>query len=309
MSKPIKISEEMLEALKVEFSDYITHRLFDGKVSFQKTIALPTKTAKAYVNFTATAFAKMTMLIQHYSTEVAWHGVVQRSEEAENVFNISDILVYPQRVTGATVNTDQAPYESWLFKFGDDVFNNIRMQGHSHVTMSTSPSPTDLEHQRGILKQVCDDDYYIFMIWNKRFERTIVIYDMKNNTLYENADVVVGIGEAGLDLEKFINDSKEMVKNYYSTAPTTNYSAPKTNTTPKAGNTPKQAESVGKTQNVTVYGNTGGQKPIAVHQSGEKPKEKPKPAIGRGWSGMNRNASQYDEEDDYYYGGYGRHYQ
>ena len=294
--KPVKLTEDMVEILKIEFADYLTNKVNDGKIAFSKTISQPVKAEKAYVNFTAAAFAKMTMLIQYYSSEVAWHGVVHRSETEDNVFTIEDILVYPQVVTGTTVKTDQIPYQTWLYEHDDDIFNNIRMQGHSHPNFSTSPSTTDLAHQGDILKQMCDDDYYIFMIWNKKFERTITIYDMKNNTLYENADIVVKIGEEGLNLDAFIQGTKEMVKCSH------NQTSNAGSKVLVQGNT--AAANKTDTQPVTQ---TPAQKPIGVNTSKTsptdiKPKEKPKTTvIGRGWSGMPRNYS-YDgyDYDDYY---------
>ena len=88
---------------------------------------------------------------------MAW--CAERCEE-KDTYLISDILVYPQEVTGSTVTTDQNEYEMWLMKQEDDVFNNIRMQGHSHVNMSTSPSSVDLNLYDGILSQL-DSDMFI----------------------------------------------------------------------------------------------------------------------------------------------------
>ena len=44
--------------------------------------------------------------------------------------------------------------------------------GHSHVNMGTSPSSVDLNHQEEILRMLGDNDFYIFMIWNKSFAST-----------------------------------------------------------------------------------------------------------------------------------------
>lgn len=158
------------------------------------------------------AFDDDNMLIQGFETEVAWHGVVFRDEKESNRFYITDIMVYPQIVTGGTANTEQIPYQNWLYAHEDDVFNNIRMQGHSHVNYSTNPSSVDIVHQEKILSQIDDDMFYIFMIWNKKFEKTIKIYDLANNTLYETGDVEIYIGDDGCDLNAFVKASKELVK-------------------------------------------------------------------------------------------------
>ena len=212
MSKPIKLTEELIAAIQQEFIENVKKaKMFDGKLNYTKNFKWDGD-EKASVTFSAAAFAKMTMLVQTFSSEVAWHGVAFRDDEEKNKFHITDILVYPQVVTGSTVNTDQEAYQTWLYTHEDDVFNNIRMQGHSHVDFSTNPSGVDATHQEKILSQVDDDMFYIFMIWNKKFERNIKIFDMENNTLYENDDVNIYIGEDGCDLNAFIKGAKDIVK-------------------------------------------------------------------------------------------------
>lgn len=213
MAKPIVLNDEMILRATREFEDSLRSmgKMLDGKVNFTRTISLETK-ERANVTFSADAFAKMAMLIMQFDSEVAWHGVAFRDETKKNCFYITDILVYPQIVTGSTVNTDQEAYTGWLYSLDDDVFNNVRMQGHSHVTTGVSPSGVDTTHQEKILQQVDDDMFYIFMIWNKKFERFVRIYDMKNNRLYDKDDVDVYIGSEGVDLNEFIMDAKAIVK-------------------------------------------------------------------------------------------------
>lgn len=211
MSKPIKLTEELLQRIQEEFIEKVkTVKMFDGKLEYSRTFRWDDD-SKATVFLSTIAFAKMNALIQQFSDEIAWHGVVHRDEENPSIFYITDILVYPQAVTGATVNTDQEAYQTWLYSFDDNVFNNIRMQGHSHVSMSVSPSGVDTTHQEKILEQLTDEDYYIFMIWNKRYEHFVCIFDLKNNTLYETADVDVLIGDEGVNLKTFIDGAKEIV--------------------------------------------------------------------------------------------------
>ena len=44
------------------------------------------------------------------------------------------------------------------------------MHGHSHVNMGTSPSATDTKLQEDHLAQLQDNDFYIFLIVNKKRE-------------------------------------------------------------------------------------------------------------------------------------------
>jgi hypothetical protein len=187
-------------------------KLADGKLVFTK--AFSNGDRKATVLFTAEAWAKMTMLVQNFDKEVAWHGVCERGpDESKDEYIIRDIVVYPQEVTGASVEMDTEQYAIWLMENADDErFNALRMQGHSHVNMGTTPSSVDLMHQESILDMLGDDDFYIFQIWNKSFTNNTKIYDMKKNVLFESNDVVIRIDGGSEDLESFLASAKEMVR-------------------------------------------------------------------------------------------------
>lgn len=211
MSKLIKVTQECLDEIRRDFEEALSSGKFsDGKVTFTKTIGALDR--KATVYFTELAWLKMQTLVREFDKEVAWHGIAKRCDDPEkDEYIISDILVYPQEVTGATVTTDQQKYQMWLMGHEDDVFNNIRFQGHSHVNMQTSPSAVDTTLYNGILEQLTDDMFYIFMIWNKRKEKTVKIYDMAKNVLFETADVSIEVINDGTGIEKWLADAKEMV--------------------------------------------------------------------------------------------------
>jgi hypothetical protein len=211
MSKFIRFPAAMRDEARREFEEALMHsKLADGKFNFTKTLTAPP--AKASLLFTPQAFAKMLMLVNGFSSEVAWHGVAFRGDDPEkNEYLVSDILVYPQEVTGTTVNTDQEKYQNWLMELDDETFPHIRMQGHSHVNMSTTPSGVDLTHQEKILDQLDDDMFYIFVIWNKRMEHTVKIYDLQKGLLFEPGDITVSMTTEGVSFEEFMKDAHDMV--------------------------------------------------------------------------------------------------
>lgn len=225
MSKVIKLTPECLTEIREAFEEALrTAKLSDGKINFTKSFGSIKREATVY--FTEVAWLKMQTLIREFDTEVGWHGLAYRGEDPEkDEYYITDILVYPQEVTGATVTTDQEKYQTWLMSHEDDVFNNIRMQGHSHVNMSTSPSGVDNTLYDAILEQLEDDMFYIFLIWNKKGDKTIKIYDLAKNVLFDTTDCTVAILDEGLGLDKFLNDAKSLVtrKTYTYTASSSSY--------------------------------------------------------------------------------------
>lgn len=178
--------------------------------NYSKTFDSPNR--KAELHFRESAWLKMKSLVDSFESEVAWHGVAYRDEDmTKDAYYITDILCYPQEVSGAKVDTDQAEYQEWMFELPDEAFNNLKMQGHSHVNMSVIPSGTDETNQKEILESLNDDDFYIFMIWNKKNDRNIKIYDLKKNILFEPADISLVIDKE-FGIEDFIEDAKKMVK-------------------------------------------------------------------------------------------------
>lgn len=192
MAKIIKITPECMEELRREFEVALSNvKLSDGKLNYTKSFGNIKRDATVF--FTKLAWQKMQALIKDFSKEVAWHGLAYRGEEGKDEYFITDILVYPQEVTGAEVKTDQAEYETWLMTQEDDVFNNIRMQGHSHVNMATNPSSVDNSLYERLLEQLDDTMFYIFLIYNKKGDKTVKIYDLAKNILFETSDVTVKV--------------------------------------------------------------------------------------------------------------------
>lgn len=211
MGKPIRLTDEKIEAIltqtKAKLEDMKTKNMFEGELTFKLSSVLGTD-ERASIIFSPEAYTKMFALVDNFSSEVAWHGTVLRDGLD---FYIEDIIVYPQKVTGVTVNTDQAEYDTWLMELGDDEFGSLRMQGHSHVNMGTSPSSVDTEHQKKILEQLKGTDFYIFMIVNKHRDMFITIFDLESNVKFETADIDLYIGPSDFAQKEFVDEAKSLV--------------------------------------------------------------------------------------------------
>lgn len=171
--------------------------------------------SKPRIVYSPLAWTKQTLLILSQSGEVGWHGIVEN--KGNNVFVITDVLVYPQMVSSATVTTDELTYSNWLGGQPDDIFPKIRAHFHSHVNMVVTPSGVDEKDKESIVSQMKEGrDYYIFMIWNKRFEYSADIYDAVNGIRFGAKDITVeieGLGEINAWLEKAtenITEKKEV---------------------------------------------------------------------------------------------------
>ena len=277
MSKIIKLTPEHIKECMTEFEkDLTSSKWADGKVNFSKTIGTISRKAKIY--FTEVAWMKMQALIREFDKEVAWHGVAFRGDDnvERDEYIIKDILVYPQKVTGASVEMDTEEYAKWIEEnIEDERFFDIRMQGHSHVNMNVSPSSVDLTHQEAILDQLSDNLFYIFMIWNKKGDSNIKIYDLAKNILFETADIDIEVMDDGYGLDSFVKESKNKVKDRITTGYQYSYQyGGKTYTPVSSVNTDKkEPEKKDNTTPVTVVqsGNKSGKK-----RKGKKKKNKHK---------------------------------
>lgn len=210
MSKSIKVTPEELLQIRNDFEKMLREvKISDGKINFTKELGHIQRRATLY--FTELAWLKQSSLVREFDDEVAWHGIAKRGKNPDT-YIIEDILVYPQEVTGATVTTDQKEYQTWLMNMEDEVFENIRMQGHSHVEMDVKPSSVDTSLYDRILEQLDDDMFYIFLIWNKRNDKTIKIYDLRENVLFDTSDITVKVLETADGLCSFMKNAKQRVK-------------------------------------------------------------------------------------------------
>ena len=145
---------------------------------------------KPTVFILASAYIKMTSLINSSSDELAWYGVATRVKH--NYF-IEDILVYPQTVTAATVDADEEKCAKWFMELPDDVINNLKFQGHSHVNMTASPSGRDTNNWHQFANLLKPNEFMILCIGNKKGEFYWNIYDKAINIYFENKDITMCI--------------------------------------------------------------------------------------------------------------------
>lgn len=218
MARRIEISESDLDEIRARFERALSSgRLQDGKFKFETTV--DSLKEKATLRFSELAWHKMHALIRENNKEVGWHCLAERYGDFDNnEYYLSDVVVYPQVVTGSTVDQDESSAE-WINSFPPEVKQKIRAHGHSHVNMSTSPSSRDNGYYREILDQLTREMFYIFMIWNKSGESTCWIYDLKKNILFEDKDITIVVNDDGLGLESFLAEAQKQVKEYKYTNP------------------------------------------------------------------------------------------
>ena len=220
--KPIKIDESVYEDILNKAKEAMKKaKLSNGSFTFNYSFKSD-DSEKANLYISPTAYIKMTDLVSYIGSEVGWHGTAYRGEDG---YHVTDVFMYPQTVSAATVETDQKEYEDWLQTLDDDTFNNMRFHGHSHVDMITTPSSVDMHDRDGILSQLGPDDFYIFVILNKKGSWNVAIYDMSENKMYETDDINVLVEGCRPDTFEFAELAEKCLKKktYGSTTPVKQY--------------------------------------------------------------------------------------
>lgn len=177
------------------------------------------------IYITTNAYIKMRMLVDKSDKEVGWYGIVNEVPGLDATYIIEDIIVYPQRVTGATVEQDEDRMFEFEMSLDTDQINHKRFHGHSHVNMSTGPSGVDESFYQDLLSQV--NDYFIITITNKRNEYTTRFYDMRNNILYTDIEIQL-IQDNGIPYLDWYDENKDQIKERTISIPVSSYSYGKT---------------------------------------------------------------------------------
>lgn len=197
------------------FIDDIIKKMFGMKTSIddfsiedlkKEYTKLPDNVTKPILNISAEAYIKMLELINQSSVECSWHGLVRKGG---NEYFIYDILVFPQINSGASTTTDEKEFAEWQTKLimdPDFPIEDLRMHGHSHVMMNVFSSGVDDQYQKDLITKVNDDDYYVFLIMNKKMEMCAFIYDFEQQVLFETSDITIKINYGNTDIRQWAKD-------------------------------------------------------------------------------------------------------
>lgn len=198
--KKFKLTAKDIKAAQAELE-----KKFKGLTQVSQpslTVSVPltiTGQPKATLRFDSDAYEQMRALVDACEKEIAWHGLVTKTKSNNRaIYTVEKILVFPQIVTAATVKGKEPDYALWCADLPANQLAKMRLHGHSHVRMAVSPSGVDTNYQDDMVETI--EDFYIFMITNKREENWVRIVDVKDNIVYDQNDVDIEV--PGLDMFK-----------------------------------------------------------------------------------------------------------
>lgn len=134
------------------------------------------------------ALLKMNAYVDNCESEIGWLG---RVETIHGVQFITEVYLFEQEVDGTTTEISPEGLQDFAEELlteedGLEKWNQIRMWGHSHVNMSTSPSWQDDDQMLEFMKT--GHPFFLRLIANKKGEVRIDYYDYENKLCYQNIE-------------------------------------------------------------------------------------------------------------------------
>lgn len=158
--------------------------MFKERTTVNTTVQIFEKQPMIFID--VDALGKMQTYVEESSDEIGWLGTVKRQN---NNYIIEDVYLFKQEVHATTceITTEgltEFANEILMLENGVELWNNMKLWGHSHVNMGVSPSGQDNE-QMTIFKD-CGHEFFIRVIANKLGEMEFTLYDFDNSLVYKN---------------------------------------------------------------------------------------------------------------------------
>ena len=222
--RPIQMNKEaedkmlklFFEKFQKEWKNY-KENVNEKKFTFSIDFSEPLKD-KIEIMFTPQAFLRMHALVDFYSTEVGWYGLVEKLDD--KLYRVYDVKICKQYVNGSKVDTEDEDTLEFFNTLTDEEAEDMHFQAHSHVKMSTEASGVDLQNQLDVVRNMGKKGFYIFQIWNKNEDINTYLYDLDNNMFYDKKDIIITIEDGNETIADWVAKTKllvqeKKVKTYY----------------------------------------------------------------------------------------------
>ena len=161
------------------------------------------------------ALAKMKVYVDECDDEIGWLGTANKEE---GFFHITDVMLFEQEVHSTT--TEITP--EGLSEFGEkllqqengmDIWNSMKVWGHSHVNMSVSPSGQDNNQMEVFADN--GHDFSIRIIANKKGDMALDLYDYETGVIYKNIQWYASKTETEISIQEEINKLEDRIESLY----------------------------------------------------------------------------------------------
>jgi len=160
------------------------------------------------------AMNKMKQYVHQSDLEIGWLGTASK---LGNTYIIEDVFLFKQEVNATTTEITTEGLNEFAMGLlsqenGVETWNKMKVWGHSHVHMDTSPSMQDNEQVNVFSDNA--DDFFIRIIANKKDDYRIDLYDYTTGVLYEELPYTINYGKDSEIIESLyrkIDEIKQLI--------------------------------------------------------------------------------------------------
>ena len=162
---------------------------------------------------TQKASNKMKSYVDLCDDEIGW--LCTAVEQNKNQYIITDAILFEQEVHSTT--TEITP--EGLAKFAEEIlqqdggvelWNSIKVWGHSHVNMTPTPSGQDNSQMEIFADN--KQDWFIRIIANKKGEMKLDLYDFDYGVIYENVPFQIAYNDDEAEIYNKIQEIKAEIE-------------------------------------------------------------------------------------------------
>ena len=140
------------------------------------------------------AATKMQIYVEECKDEIGWLGTAVKDNK-KNIIYIEDTILFNQEVNSATTEITPeglANFGEELLKYkgGMEIWNKIKLWGHSHANMNTFASTTDDEQMEIFAEN--GHNWFIRIICNKKGSMKVDLYFYDMGIIYNNIPWFIG---------------------------------------------------------------------------------------------------------------------
>lgn len=179
---------------------------FKERGSVEPTIKI-LKTLQPRIGITSDALAKMSQYVDQCKDEIGWLGTAYKLNT--NTYYIKDTYLLEQEVHGTTTEITPEGLEAFATKLleqgeaGNEIWNNMKMWGHSHVNMEVFASGQDDKQMETFAES--GHDWFIRLISNKKGEIKVDLYNYETGIIYNNTPWVEMLNDDELTIQREID--------------------------------------------------------------------------------------------------------
>lgn len=184
--------------------------------SIKSSLVVTSRHSKAIAVISRSLLTQVQYLVKNVPTECQWfHSITKTTYTDGIVFRIDELIIPPQEVTGATVDSSPADVKAMSDEIKtvaggynaeyNNMLKRIKCWSHSHVNMTPTPSGTDeqtfKEYVADTVTQNNDGEQYpvgMFIV-NKQNKYYLRIYDPELDLIFDGLTLHIEDQDVNLD--------------------------------------------------------------------------------------------------------------